>query len=1105
MAMAGTLLLAALLTACSSHGSSTSISITTAPGGGTQLTSIEVGPPNASIPLGLVHQFTATGLYSNGTKLDLSTSVTWTSSNAAAASISNVASSVGLVTAIKAGTTTITATLGSMAGTTTLTVTAATLESIDVTPANPSVANGSHKQFTATGIYTDKSTQDITNSVTWASATPSATISNTAGSLGLATAALPGTSVITATLGSVSSSTTLTVAAATLVSVTITPAQPTVPKGLTRQFTATAVYSDNSTQDVTQSAIWNSSDSTVVSISNATGSIGLATAVTVGPATLSAAFGGMSNSTVLTVRAATLSSITVTAPVAKLAKGTSQQYVATGTYSDASTQVLTTTAIWKSSATTIATISNAQGFEGQVRAAAVGNATITATFGGVSDSTLLAVTAATLTTLSVTPVNQHIALSTHEQYAATGIYSDNTTQDLTTVVTWKSSTAAVTISNVPGSNGLATGAAVGTAVILAIDPTSGLTGSTNLTVTGASLVSIAVTPTTLSIAKGGTQQFSAVGTYSDGSTQPLTTAAMWTSSNAAIASISNSTGSNGLASSLTAGVTSIAATLGTVTSSVTLTITPATLMSITVRSRTSASSMANRTTLQLTATGTYSDASTQDLTSSVTWSSSNSTVVTIGNIAGSYGLATAQTPGSATVTATYGGIAATYPLTVTSAALVSIAVTPTAPTIVNGSAEQFVATGTYADGSTQITTTTVTWNSSAPTVALFGNAAGSKGLATAIAVGTSTITAIDPTTNISGTTTLTVIEYAYAANFGGNTLSQYTVGPTGALTPMSNPTVAAGSNPFAVVVDPSSRYVYAVNFDRQSFTTASTLSQYTISQTDGSLTPMAPPNVPTGDNPNGIAVDPLGRAVYVANSYPISSSSVSQYTISRTDGSLTAMNPATVLAGSGAATVTVDPSGTHAYVTNYNDNTISQYTIDPATGSLNPMQNTPPAVTGTGPNYLVVDPSGKNVYVANLAGGTVYQFVIQPDGSLGSYVATVTTGAPRSLAIAPNGAALYVANGTDDNVWQFKIGVGGALTPMTPQTVSPGVGSNPNSITVDPSGAYAYVANRGSQANGPGNGTTVSQYSIAADGTLQALTPPTVPAGPGPTSVVVAR
>ncbi|HEY7339188.1 MAG TPA: Ig-like domain-containing protein, partial [Bryobacteraceae bacterium] len=89
-----------------------------------------------------------------------------------------------------------------------------TLQSIAVTPANPSIAKGTTQQFTATGTYSDSSTQNLTGQVTWTSATTSvATITAT----GLATGAGTGTSTIRATLGAVSGSTVLTV------TVTISP------------------------------------------------------------------------------------------------------------------------------------------------------------------------------------------------------------------------------------------------------------------------------------------------------------------------------------------------------------------------------------------------------------------------------------------------------------------------------------------------------------------------------------------------------------------------------------------------------------------------------------------------------------------------------------------------------------------------------------------------------------------------------------------------------------------------------------------------------------------------------------------------------------------
>jgi fibronectin type 3 domain-containing protein len=88
------------------------------------------------------------------------------------------------------------------------------------------------------------------------------------------------------------------------------------------------------------------------------------------------------------------------------------------------------------------------------------------------------------------------------------------------------------------------------------------------------LSSIAVTPAGSSISQGGVQQFAALGTYSDGSTQSVTSTATWASANSSIATIGASTG---LATGVSAGSTQITATVsGIVSAPVTLTVTTST-------------------------------------------------------------------------------------------------------------------------------------------------------------------------------------------------------------------------------------------------------------------------------------------------------------------------------------------------------------------------------------------------------------------------------------------------------------------------------------------------------------------------------------------------
>ena len=96
--------------------------------------------------------------------------------------------------------------------------------------------------------------------------------------------------------------------------------------------------------------------------------------------------------------------------------------------------------------------------------------------------------------------------------------------------------------------------------------------SLNITTSEAVIMSIAVTPVNPIITSTATQQFTAMATYSDGFTKNLTTQVSWASSNMAVATISNDTSSQGLATAVTPGSTSITATLGAISSDSTLTV-----------------------------------------------------------------------------------------------------------------------------------------------------------------------------------------------------------------------------------------------------------------------------------------------------------------------------------------------------------------------------------------------------------------------------------------------------------------------------------------------------------------------------------------------------
>jgi uncharacterized protein YjdB len=347
-----------------------------------QLVSIQVAPATASIPMGAPQQFMATATYTDGTSRDMTASSSWTSGTTGVATVNSTS---GLASGVAIGTSVITANFGGMAGSATLTVTAATLSSIAVTPLTASVPDGLTQRFVATGAYSDGTSRDISNTVTWSSGTIAVA---TVVSPGVATGESVGVATITATSGTKSGSAALTVTAATLSSIAVTPAAASVPSGGTQAFVAKGTYSDGSVVVITAISTWTSSNLPAATVLPT----GVATGLSGGIATITATSGAKSGSGTLTVLPAgvTLSSIAVTPAAAAVAIGGTQAFVAKGSYSDGSVVDITAIATWTSSnlpAATVLPTGVATGLSG-------GIATITATSGARSGSGTLTVTAA---------------------------------------------------------------------------------------------------------------------------------------------------------------------------------------------------------------------------------------------------------------------------------------------------------------------------------------------------------------------------------------------------------------------------------------------------------------------------------------------------------------------------------------------------------------------------------------------------------------------------------------------------------------------------------------------------------------------------------------
>ncbi|MHB8091524.1 MAG: Ig-like domain-containing protein [Syntrophales bacterium] len=592
------------------------------------LSSIAVTPVTATTPMGLTKTFVATGTYSDGTTLDISNTVTWSSGALAIATIV----SPGVATGRSVGTALITASLGTKSGSATLSVTAATLSSIVVTPATATTPMGLTKTFVATGAYSDGTSVNISNTVTWSSG---ATAVATVVSPGVATGHSVGTATITATLSGRSGSAALTVTPATLSSIVVTPLTATTPMGLTKTFVAMGAYSDGTSVDISNLVTWSSGATAVATVV----SPGVATGLSVGTAAITATLSGKSGSATLSVTPATLSSIVVTPLTATTPMGLTKTFVATGAYSDGTSVDISNLVTWSSGATAVATVVS----PGVATGLSVGAATITATLSGKSGSATLNVTAATLSSIAVTPLTATVAIGGTQTFVAKGTYSNGSIVDISNLVTWTSGALAVATVVSPG---VATGLSGGTATITA---TSGAkSGSGVLTVLPASVTlnSIAVTPLTATVAIGGTQTFVAKGTYSDGSIVDISNTVTWTSGTLAVATVV----SPGVATGLSGGTATITATSGAKSGSGALTVLPAAVTLNSIAVTPVAPSVAIGYTQAFVAMGTYSDGSIVDITNIVLWSSNNLPVATVL----STGVATGLSAGIATITATSG-------------------------------------------------------------------------------------------------------------------------------------------------------------------------------------------------------------------------------------------------------------------------------------------------------------------------------------------------------------------------------------------------------------------------------------------------------------------
>ena len=418
-------------------------------------------------------------------------------------------------------------------------------------------------------------------------------------------------------------------------SIVVTPATPTISTGTTQSFTATGTYSNGSTQNLTSQVAWTSSSTSVATIN----STGLATAVNSGSTTISATLSTVAGSTNLTVQVTPLTITTTSLPVGNLNVAYTATLAASGeltpyTWSIASGALPAGLSLTSGTGVISGTPTATGTFSFTARVTAANGQSVTTPLLSIGISTLVTLWPGTVVPGLVdagadSPVELGVKFRSDVNGSITGIrfYKASTNTGTHVANLWTSAgtklaTATFTGETASGWQQVLFSSSVPiTANTVYVASYHALTGhySANLNYFATGVDSPPLHALANGISGGN-------GVYAYGSTS-LFPAQTYNAANYWV---------------------DVAFSPDPPPAFWSIAVTPAT------------PTISTGTTQSFTATGTYSNGSTQNLTSQVAWSSSSTSVATIN----STGLATAANPGSTTISATLGTVAAGTNLTV---------------------------------------------------------------------------------------------------------------------------------------------------------------------------------------------------------------------------------------------------------------------------------------------------------------------------------------------------------------------------------------------------------------------------------------------------------
>jgi 6-phosphogluconolactonase (cycloisomerase 2 family) len=307
--------------------------------------------------------------------------------------------------------------------------------------------------------------------------------------------------------------------------------------------------------------------------------------------------------------------------------------------------------------------------------------------------------------------------------------------------------------------------------------------------------------------------------------------------------------------------------------------------------------------------------------------------------------------------------------------------------------------------------------------------------------------------------------YVYATSTSDASISAFSVGASGALSPIACTTGCETedklSEPQGIVASPNGRFVFVANSNGNGKVAGGVIEAFAVGS-GGALSPIAcPSNCDAGRLPWSMAVSPNGQFLYAVDA---ESHTVSPFSIAA-DGSLSpiACGAECEVKDSTPEDVAISPDGQFLYVNEREDNRIAVFAIA-ANGSLTKISCTSGCATESAPYGMAVSPNGQFLYVAVTQ--DIAAFEIGAGGVLSPVTcpSCKTAANPRALAVSPNGRFLYTTNNNlpKSSVPAFEIQSNGVLTPITScgAYCNTTDGADPEGLVVSPGGRFVYASDR---------------------------------------------